>query len=673
MFEKLQEETIYGPVNSRRLGKSIGINLYPNDQEKYCSFNCKYCYFKTESKKISSSSPINNITSHTVIDELDNWRNTKQDIFTNADFITFSGNGEPSIHPFFPEILNNVIEWRNRKATEKKVAIFTNGSSLQDLNIKNAILQCDEIFIKLDVGNQSDFISICRPNQPILYDDYVRNIKSIVDEAKVLKRNLTIQTAILETNQTHNDGIDIHSWVKQIKFINPQRVDLYELNFDGTNFEVREFFDYRKYFQTISKFFENVKIEIRFFTKYPTRFHEVYIQYAVDGLLYLPVYIADKANLFYRNGIEPRFRESSNGDLGAIKAVINGTTDFALCDPFVVFSDEILKEERSKCSLVEIIINKVGLWSVCDGQINDPKDVFQTKDKIYTYLKGSTAHKIAEWFNQNRKVIKSNNPGREFDFACYDKMQNNVDPIDSNAIITADLLTSNVCLRCWRNKDNNCSRKILNLSDEKSLNPFLFTGLIVNTGFFKDNSRLAKKVIDSINEAILIFQDGSYLRHRKVEFIDYLNEKISRKSPLFMNCSQAPNIRIDLDLSLEQLRQEDIYEPKSILNVTSLINAFHLHNSFNKSISLTEFYKYLKYYNTKNKFRMFLLKIFLAVLWFRIKFLPKKRIWTILFLLISTILCLSLNYAKNEVISWIGNFAAIASILGLLFAILYRR
>ncbi len=219
MFDKLQESLVYGPVDSRRLGKSIGINLFPNDQFKICSFNCTYCFFKCSSTKIENHS-FNDISDN-LIKDLEHWRINKQNIFSNSDYLTFSGNGEPIVHPKFSETVESVYEWKKKNANNKKIAIFTNGSHLNIEKIRNAVLKCDNIFIKLDVGNEEDFLKIYRPNQSIKFKDYIEGIKYIVGEGKQKNKNITIQTAILETNLTDSQGVDLKSLIETIKEIKP--------------------------------------------------------------------------------------------------------------------------------------------------------------------------------------------------------------------------------------------------------------------------------------------------------------------------------------------------------------------------------------------------------------------------------------------------------------------
>jgi wyosine [tRNA(Phe)-imidazoG37] synthetase (radical SAM superfamily) len=655
MFDKLQEEIIYGPVISRRLGNSIGINLFPNDTNKYCSFNCIYCFFKIPSSNKINNTNIVEISPDNVVNGLNSWKQKKQDVFGNSEYITFSGNGEPTFHPNFPLIAESVLKWRNANANDKKLAIFTNGSKLSMDEIRNSLLLFDEVFIKLDVGNESDFKKICRPDDQLSFEEYVKGIKTTVNFFKAQNKNITLQTAIIQSHSIYlSNSIDVTPLIKILKEINPNRIDFYELNFDGTSQEKYEYFDFLKYVQTIENSFKDYQIERRFFHDTPRTFYTVYIQYAVDSLLYVPVFIADKANVFLKNGIIPEFRVPINGDLGAVNSVIRGEANFALCDPFVIFSEKIKPEDRTKCSLVEIIIKKVGLWCVCDNRIKNINEIFTHTNTIHTYPEDSTANKVTQWFNKrNKKAIRTYSPGNEFSFSCVEKNTTN-NPFTDNSIITADILTSYVCSNCWRKKDTSSDKNILFFSENDTINPFLFTGLIVNTKYRQDYPELVQKVIKSINESIEMFYNGSYLRDREVDFIEYLATLINKKSQPFNKCTTKPVIDKEIKYCLNRLIEEKIYEPKSIFNIRALLNAFIIHSSFNKKIKLSDLFIYLNYYNTKSKVHLITLKLLLILYWLRIKLLPPQRLRAIIILMLMFVISIGLIYIDEKIVGILG-------------------
>ncbi len=639
MFEYLQQEIIYGPVHSRRLGNSLGINLFPNDSKKFCSFNCSYCFFKIPSNSADEIFEIADISEEKVISEIERWKLNKQKAFSESDYITFSGNGEPTIHPNFPSIAKSLFRWRNTNAKDKKLAIFTNGSKLKDENVYEALLNFDDIFIKFDVGSEKDFKNLCKPNTKLSFEEYYNSVKSIVGDFKSKNKNITIQTAIVQQYSDKTPkGIDLQALIKSLKDINPNTIDFYELNFDGTEHEKYEYFDNLNYVQQIEDSFKDFQIERNFWIEKFETFQTVYIQYAVDSLLYVPVYIADKANLFKKNGITPEFRVPKDGDLGAIKALIKKETNFALCDPFVIFSNGISPADREKCSLVEIIIKKVGLWCICDSRINNIEDIFQLSRNIHTYSKGSTANKITQSFNKkHKKKLYNWPPGEEFSKFCLESNPNS-DAFIDDSVITADILTSQVCKNCLIRKNSSSEKNIISFSLDKQINPFLFTGLIVNTDYCNKNPDLVQRVIKSINEAIEMFYNRSYLKYRELDFIEYLSKVINSKSPVYSKCRAKPDITNDIKNCLDKLIDEKIYEPKSIFNTTALLKAFKIHSSFNKNIKLKEFRKYLDHYNTKSIIHLKILKILLSSYWVAEKLHPTKKIYTVIFLFIALIL-----------------------------------
>ncbi len=125
MVLELQKGIIYGPINSRRLGKSLGINLMPTSY-KLCSFNCIYCHYGDTKILSRNLTPyLKDLPSPTLVKQsLEKFLHN----YPKIDFITFSGNGEPTLHPQFSEIVDIIKELRDKYIPDVKLALLSNST-----------------------------------------------------------------------------------------------------------------------------------------------------------------------------------------------------------------------------------------------------------------------------------------------------------------------------------------------------------------------------------------------------------------------------------------------------------------------------------------------------------------------------------------------------------------
>jgi len=154
----LQKTIVYGPVLSRRLGYSLGINLL-SPHIKICSFDCVYCqYGKTHLKtrkieKTALYSP----------DEILREVEKALLIVRKVDYLTLSGNGEPTLHPQFLEIVEGIKSLRNRYRPDVKIALFSNSTCLGRKEVQQAMELIDQPILKLDAGNERLFQKVNHP------------------------------------------------------------------------------------------------------------------------------------------------------------------------------------------------------------------------------------------------------------------------------------------------------------------------------------------------------------------------------------------------------------------------------------------------------------------------------------------------------------------------------
>lgn len=209
----LQAGVIYGPILSRRLGRSLGINLLPVDR-KLCSFNCVYCQYGA-AQAVDEPSRSNFPKTADVLLEVEKALKKPRTI----EYLTFSGNGEPTLHPDFVEIVQRVISLRDRLRPDAKLAILSNSSRVTDPEIVTSLKKFDAPMMKLDAGDQKTFQSINRPAPLFSLAEIVEGLQHIP--------KLIIQSMLIEGkfSNIHNEPYD--AWVTALVDIQPREIHVY--------------------------------------------------------------------------------------------------------------------------------------------------------------------------------------------------------------------------------------------------------------------------------------------------------------------------------------------------------------------------------------------------------------------------------------------------------------
>ena len=155
----LFHSTIFGPIRSRRLGVSLGINLMPNDG-KVCSFDCLYCEagFNAQGTGTTGLPPREEVRR-----QLDKKLSMMHEAGDALDVITFSGNGEPTLHPEFRAIIDDTLELRDKYFPEAKVSVLSNATRLDNPDVVAALRRVDNNILKLDSAIASTAALIDRP------------------------------------------------------------------------------------------------------------------------------------------------------------------------------------------------------------------------------------------------------------------------------------------------------------------------------------------------------------------------------------------------------------------------------------------------------------------------------------------------------------------------------
>jgi len=215
----LKKNIIYGPVRSRRLGRSLGINLLPPGR-KWCTFDCLYCQYGWTPRGDDRHAEEKDVPSHD--DVVRAVEIAIRELDEPPAYLTFSGNGEPTLHPDFPRIADVVNLLRDRIAPRAKTALLSNSSRVGDRVIRAAIARLDRPIMKLDAGNARVFRDYNRPVAGIAHDDIVGGLSKM--------RNITLQALFTAGPQGNLEEENVFDWIEKVKLIRPRDVQIYTIS-----------------------------------------------------------------------------------------------------------------------------------------------------------------------------------------------------------------------------------------------------------------------------------------------------------------------------------------------------------------------------------------------------------------------------------------------------------
>lgn len=215
----LQSGIIYGPVASRRLGPSLGINLLPFDY-KLCTYNCIYCQYGPTKLCGYTGTPRDSERLPVPTDVEESLRSVLE-LYPDINYITFSGNGEATLHPQFANIVGRVKMVRDKLSPRAKVAILSNSASIVDPEIRKAMAQFDRPILKLDAGTNRMFQHVNRPHPEVRFDEVT---KALIDFEHP---NLTIQSIFFSGEPNNISDEHVAAWAELIGKIRPRMVQMY--------------------------------------------------------------------------------------------------------------------------------------------------------------------------------------------------------------------------------------------------------------------------------------------------------------------------------------------------------------------------------------------------------------------------------------------------------------
>lgn len=215
---------VFGPVHSRRLGVSLGINLLPGNG-KVCSFDCIYCECGFN-KDFRSKTPLP--TREEVRIALETKLKDMQANGPAPDVITFAGNGEPTIHPHFGEIIDDTISLREAYFPKAKISVLSNAAHIDRLKVFEALNKVDNNILKLDTADEAYIRLVDRPVARY-------SLSATIERLKAFNGNCIIQTMFLKGRY---NGADVSNtsdkyvlpWIKAVKEIAPREVMVYTID-----------------------------------------------------------------------------------------------------------------------------------------------------------------------------------------------------------------------------------------------------------------------------------------------------------------------------------------------------------------------------------------------------------------------------------------------------------
>ncbi|MGZ8533277.1 MAG: radical SAM protein [Candidatus Binatia bacterium] len=219
----LQHGIIYGPVPSRRLGQSLGINLLPTNH-KLCSFNCLYCqYGWTKNVTFSPGEQLKDLPSVDAVEAaLEKALIVLKDDHKSIDCITICGNGEPTLYPALAEAIVATKILRDRYQPEARVAILSNSSTVGNPAIRAALDRLDLKIMKFDAGSEEMFRQLNHPAAPVYMGDIIAGLKQLKD--------CYLQACFVQGRVTNADPDSVAMWIEKIREIHPLAVHIYTLD-----------------------------------------------------------------------------------------------------------------------------------------------------------------------------------------------------------------------------------------------------------------------------------------------------------------------------------------------------------------------------------------------------------------------------------------------------------
>ncbi|MDR0207394.1 MAG: radical SAM protein [Bacteroidales bacterium] len=221
----LWDKIAFGPIQSRRLGNSLGINVSPTTK-KICSFDCIYCECGWTLEK--NIDPRDFYSVEEIAEAIEKKLQECRENHTAIDSITFSGNGEPTLHPNFCQIIDNLIVLRNNYYPQTAITCLSNATQLANKQVFSVLQKIENPVLKLDTVSEPLFQLINKPTIDISVNEIIKHLQK-------LKGNFILQSLFMKgtiDNQAFNNAEEPHLslWIDMVQKQSPKQVMLYSLD-----------------------------------------------------------------------------------------------------------------------------------------------------------------------------------------------------------------------------------------------------------------------------------------------------------------------------------------------------------------------------------------------------------------------------------------------------------
>ncbi len=222
----LYDNIIFGPVRSRRLGLSLGVNLLPIES-KLCSFDCIYCECGWNDehpgpRRFNAREDVRTMLAETLE------RMVAEG--TPPDVITFAGNGEPTMHPQFEQIIDDTIALRDRYCPSAKVSVLSNATQIHREEVCRALKRVDNNILKLDSAFDATVQLVNKPQGKYTVRDTVERLKAF--QGEMILQTMFLRGEYLSQRVDNTTDEEVEAWLKLVEEIAPKQVMVYSLDRD---------------------------------------------------------------------------------------------------------------------------------------------------------------------------------------------------------------------------------------------------------------------------------------------------------------------------------------------------------------------------------------------------------------------------------------------------------
>ena len=225
------DEVVFGPIRSRRLGSSLGVNVLPT-KGKLCNFDCIYCECGWNKDGVSDKRFPRLAEVEAALEkrlaEL-----AQEDL--PVDSITFSGNGEPTINPDFAAIVDATVRLRNKFYPSAKISVLSNATMLDREEVFEALKKVDNPILKIDASSDE---LIARINKP----QGVYSLSKVVERLKAFEGNFVLQTMFLRSDEFNAQEADaLTAWIEIVRELKPREVRVYTIDRETPDNTLRKY------------------------------------------------------------------------------------------------------------------------------------------------------------------------------------------------------------------------------------------------------------------------------------------------------------------------------------------------------------------------------------------------------------------------------------------------